>query len=147
MHTAQLDYQTTDKTEASWMSTYFAQVFMYEKTPSLTGSGTQFYVLKWSVHTSSQKWNQNWILKLYFPLHMESCATSRNNLNNTHECWRFSSEKRFKFYVKGLPHLKSSVSYLVCVWLWRCSFAAALKNVYAETEGDWLGVEVSEGYF
>lgn len=33
----------------------------------------------------------------------------------------------------------------ICVWLWRCSFAAVLKNIYAETEGDWFGIEVSEG--
>lgn len=72
MHKTQLDnYQSADKTEAPWLSIYFQQFFMYEKTPSLTGSATWFYVLELSVHTSSEKWNQNWILKLYFPLEME----------------------------------------------------------------------------
>lgn len=56
LHTVQLDnYQSAYKTEALWFSTYFAQFFMYEKTPSLTGSGTQFCVLELSVHTSSEK--------------------------------------------------------------------------------------------
>lgn len=73
MHKTQLEnYQSADKTEAPWLSVYFGQFFMYEKTPSLTGSATWFYVLELSVHTSSEKWNKNWILNLYFPLEMES---------------------------------------------------------------------------
>lgn len=39
------------------------------------------------------------------------------------------------------------LSLLVCVWLWRRSFAVVLKNVCAEIEGDWLGIEVSDSYF
>lgn len=53
--------------------------------------------------------------KTDFPLEMQSCATSRNNSMNTYERWQLFFEKRFKFYVKVLLCLKSSVSYLVCV--------------------------------
>lgn len=45
-------------------------------------------------------------------LEMELLATSRNNLMNTYECWQSFYANRLKFHVKGLPHLKSSVSYL-----------------------------------
>lgn len=55
MHTAQLDnYQLIRRKLHGCLFTLHS-FFMYEKTPSLTGSGTQFYVLELSVHTSSEK--------------------------------------------------------------------------------------------
>ena len=116
------NYQSAGKTEASWVPACFAQSFMCEKNPSLTGRATWQDVLKLSAHTSSEKRIQTWILKLYLPLETGLFATSRNNLINTPE-FRIFWRKEVQNLCKRLALLR-----MFSLWLSEdAAFAAALK--------------------